>query len=59
MQTVYEHIFDFKEKQVQVQLLVYMATKGYGYTKMTTQRMTTEYAISLNKKTAKIRILSI
>ena len=50
MQNVYEHIFDFKEKQVQVQLLVYMASKGYGYTKMSIQRMAKEYAISLNKK---------
>ena len=46
----YEHIFDFKEEQALVQHLVYMASIGYGYTKMSIQRMAKEYAISLNKK---------
>lgn len=55
MQNGYEQIFDFKEEQALVQHLVYMASIGYGYTKMSTciQRIAKEYAISLNKNNCK------
>ena len=49
MQNVYEHIFEFRG----VQHLVYMASIGYGYTKMSIQRMAKEYAISFNTNNCK------